>query len=246
MVKCKKKQINTAVVCSQVMLLYVFDIQVYSQDGSVETIDGTERTAFNMVRVSAGSKSTLESFAEDHGRDDHHDRDNFASEIINHIKDQTSHSAGDDADEDETDITDGADDVEPLEVLHEMMEKYEETAETVEADSASLARQAVSDGLQGVGSDDLENDPWIDEQTKETLELEQTKTESEIAKKLLAKGVSIQGKSFRQIAEQEMAESVLAIGTFLVFITFFEGGTSGTKWLISWQIQFLLTFNIMF
>lgn len=194
----------------------------------METIDGTERTVFNMVRVSAGSKSTLESFAEDHGSDDHYDRDTFASELINHIKDQTSHSAGDDADEDETDITDGADDVEPLEVLHEMMERYEETAETVETDQARLARQAVSEGLQGVSSDDLENDPWI-EQTKETLELEQSKTESEIAKKLLTKGVSIQGKAFRRIAEQEMAESVLAIGTFLVF---FEGGP---KWLISWQ-----------
>lgn len=204
------------------LFLYVFDIQACSQDGSVETIDGTERTVFNMVRVSAGSKSALESFAEDHGHDDdHRDRDNLTSEIIDHIKNQTSHSAGDDADEDETDITDGADDIEPLEVLHEMMEMHEETAETVEADPASLARQAVSEGLQGVdGSDDLENDPWIDEQTKETLELEQTKTESEIAKKLLTKGVSIQGNVFRRIAEQEMAESVLAIGTFLVFYSF--------------------------
>ena len=181
-----------------------------AQDGSVKVIDGSAQTAL-VLRLSAASKSALEQYAED-GEGGKQTQDPSTTDLAEQLNEPGPNSDDDDDDEDS-----GDDDC--LDELREIMEAYDEqnvshvSASTVSGSEdrehqRHLAQQAAGECLIDDGVPDKLDNQWASEQKSETLDAERSRVESEVATKVLEKGVNIQGKAFLKIAQSEMADSL--------------------------------------
>ena len=174
----------------------------------LEVIGGSSQVALTLTRMSDSSKVRIEHLAESTGDDDL-PADPLTSDIVNKLKVSTGQGSERDQDQE------GSDDDECLDELYELMEKYEaENSSTSiqispesEPNDKRLAREAASHCFSTDDELTRDGDPWVQEQQAETLEKEQTKVETELATKILSKGIKIQGKTFMKIAEQAVAES---------------------------------------
>lgn len=173
----------------------------------LEVIGGSSQVALTLTRMSDSSKVKIEHLAESTGSNDDLPADPVTSDVVNKLKASTAQ--GMECDQEESDD----DDDDCLDELYELMEKYEAENSSVQLSPDSdphdkrLAREVASNCFSTDDDEITIDDPWVQEQQAETLEKEQAKVETELATKILSKGIKIQGRTFMQIAEQAVAES---------------------------------------